>query len=753
MPEERRSGHVDSATRQAAVPDLDTRVIAFARACKSAARAVGLYPPDHPSVAVALEAVARASRSATSAGPLRLGVLPDSLTLDGRNLSREDTAVTELAALLHAHLLGQLTVMESTSSESWRRFLDLLAAQAEQIRERGGLARLWALEGRSGIEVKEIDYSLVLGERLRGDRATWDAIIANCLADEAVEVDDSTLDLLLAILESPNRISDLETAVEHLASGKGIRVPVVLAGLMRSVAELVRTTQPERIDTVMTAMSDAASRLRVDTLLPLFSLRRDRERPELGQFVAALAKRMNSNTSARIVARSIAEGEGASARLAQAFAALVPEHDRRESVLDLAHQELSASPAGQAPAFDGLWATARDLLLSYSDQGWVDESYSDEFGQLESEAVDLDHLNPDPPERVSGWLATISDSGLQALDAQVLEDILALELDPGRRKEFVDLATSKVDELVLCGDFKSAGNLVQAVVDQLDSRDGPDMHRVVEQALGRLLEGQLMRRVARHLAEIDDRTTTEVRRFCKTLGTRAIRPLAEALSIEGHPRARERLVSLLLGFGADGRQAVESLRQSPNPLVRRTAVQLLRELGGAEALPDLEILLDDTEPDVQSDATRAIALLGSSAAFDILTHAMLRGSSQTRRIITGTLWALHDESALPLFEYLLTHLEPRGPMRIIYEKTIQRLAALGGDQAVAPLTRVLLRGEWWAPFRTASIRAAAAEGLARLRIAPAIRALEDTIENGPIGARRAARAALAGIERADYEDD
>ena len=42
-------------------PDLASRVTAFARACKAAARSVALYPGEHPAVATALTAVTAAA--------------------------------------------------------------------------------------------------------------------------------------------------------------------------------------------------------------------------------------------------------------------------------------------------------------------------------------------------------------------------------------------------------------------------------------------------------------------------------------------------------------------------------------------------------------------------------------------------------------------------------------------------------------------------------------------------------------------
>ena len=64
--------------------------------------------------------------------------------------------------------------------------------------------------------------------------------------------------------------------------------------------------------------------------------------------------------------------------------------------------------------------------------------------------------------------------------------------------------------------------------------------------------------------------------------------LADALSVENLAAIRLRLSQLLLGFGAAGRQSVERLKGSSNPAVRRTAFHVLREFGGAEALPEFE---------------------------------------------------------------------------------------------------------------------------------------------------------------------
>ena len=79
---------------------------------------------------------------------------------------------------------------------------------------------------------------------------------------------------------------------------------------------------------------------------------------------------------------------------------------------------------------------------------------------------------------------------------------------------------------------------------------------------------------------------------------------------------------MLLSFGAAGRDYADELRNSANPAVRRTAVELLRAFGGAEALPDLKALLDDAEPAIQRDALRAIVQIGTDEAYAALGEAL-----------------------------------------------------------------------------------------------------------------------------------
>jgi HEAT repeat protein len=238
-----------------------------------------------------------------------------------------------------------------------------------------------------------------------------------------------------------------------------------------------------------------------------------------------------------------------------------------------------------------------------------------------------------------------------------------------------------------------------------------------------------------------------VQAMCVSLGVVLVRPLAETLANEERPRTRERLTSILVAFGAVARKTIERLKASPNAVVRRTAIYLMREFGGSESLPDLTELLDDSEPQVQREAVRAILNIGTDAAYRILREALASGTERSREAIMQSISLVRDERATPLFIYILRHVDHRGPLATVYLRAIESLGALKDAESVAPINEALYKGEWWAPWRTSALRAAAAAALARIGTPEAMTALEEAASSRLRGVRAAARPHLAQRDR------
>ena len=329
---------------------------------------------------------------------------------------------------------------------------------------------------------------------------------------------------------------------------------------------------------------------------------------------------------------------------------------------------------------------AQKLLTSYSDEPFVSDDYGRELSARRTRAIDVEQVSDDPPERISAWLTTVATTALRALDLTLLLDLLRIEENDERWGELMTPVVALLEDLLLVGDFDAALSLVGRAVreaaggESTAAASADDRHR---HARRRPDDAHIVT----HLATIDDAQFERVKAMCLSLGEVLVRPLAEALSVEERARPRERLTAILLAFGAVGRRTVERLKSSPNAAVRRTAIYLMREFGGSDALPDLTELLDDNEPQVQREAVRAILNIGTDQAYQVLEQALASGTARSRDAIMQSVSGMRDERATPLFAYILGHIDHRGALAPVYLRAIESLGALRDPEAVAPLKR------------------------------------------------------------------
>ena len=238
--------------------------------------------------------------------------------------------------------------------------------------------------------------------------------------------------------------------------------------------------------------------------------------------------------------------------------------------------------------------------------------------------------------------------------------------------------------------------------------------------------------------------------MCVSLGEVLVRPLAEALSVEERGRTRERLTAILIAFGAVGRRTIERLKNSPNAAVRRTAIHLMRQFGGVDSLPDLTDLLNDSDSMIQREAVRAILNIGTEKAYRVLEEALATGTERSRDAIMLAISMQRDERATPLFAYILRHIDHRAPHGRSTCAPSNRSARCATPRASRRSWRRCGKGEWWAPRRTAALRAASAAALARIGTPEAFGALE-TAADGSRRVRAVARPFLENRGRAEEE--
>ena len=731
-----------SAEQSAALAD-------FARACKAAARAVSLYPGAHPAIAGSLGRLAASAKALTGSGDARIVVQPTGLLLGDRAPSRPDPSVGELAEIFHSRLIGSLRIHAGAEPEDWRRLLLLLASSTDELLADGGIAKAWAATGLGHFDIEEIDYAEVLKERAEGENASWDRVLAYCLKGEAVTLDEGVITMLLGALEGSEQFGGLLDRLQDKAESDGTSVPArvgALLQLLKAALAAVEARQSSSRAQVLGTVAEASAHLTPDMMLGLAA---ERESPDSdnAQIAREVLERMPDASVASFVARSVVSEQGASARLAQAFEALVPDEPRRGPLLDLAHDEAKATELGQDPRFDMLWMGARTMLTTYSDEGFVSSDYARELTAARTQSVEVERLSDDPPERIAAWLASVNERSIRDLDLDLTLDLLRIESEPASWESVAALAAADIERRALGGDFEGAQRLADGVA-AADSEDRAPLRSSAARVFARLAGGPFARHAASQLRKATEADVAALSHLCSTIGPAIVRPLAETLATEDHVHTIRRLRELLLSFGVAGRQAVEPLKNAQNPAVRRTAIDLLRVFGGNEALLELTAMLGDADPHVQQDSIRAIVQIGTPEAYAALER-VCGTNEEARDTVVRELVSLRDPKTIPPLCFVLTTTEPKGAVVALHEAIIEALAGLrASSDSTAALRTALYRGAWWAPVRTARLRQAAAKGLRRLGSEEAKAALEEAVQTGSRGVRKVAGAELASMSSA-----
>jgi hypothetical protein len=729
------------ADRAVLPPDAAARLAEFARTCKAAARAVSLYPPGHPAIVTALARIAESTAALTRNGPFTLQVHAQELLAGDASMPKPDAAVTELAALLHRHLIGRLTLNAGADAGSWRTLLLLLARAPEEVRADGGIAHLWETAGGPSIEITEVDYAEVLRERT-GPQGSIASIIAAAVSGGGA-IQDEALDALLDAAALPaaadavmKQFEDATTAPQQ-APGQ----TAALLTFVRSLVAQVSRRGPEQLSSVFTALGHAARRLSVDAMNALLA---GRTTPEaiVGSVnvVSGVVEHMSDESIAGFIADSIRAERGASERLAHAFQALVPEYDRQRRLLALAREEVAESELGSNPQhLAELWQRVEGMMTSYSDARYVSAEYARDLSMARTQPVDVERTHDDPPERIAAWLTTVNDTALRTLDNHLLRDLLRIETDPLRWRDVGETVVGHADDLIRVGYFDQALELIHMLMEEGARVAERAPHATA--AIERFGRGSLMKHLPGYLRTADADAFEKLKSLCHTIGSPVIVPLAEGLAAEQDARSRRRLRDILIGFGPKGAESVRPLMNAANWEVRRTAVFLLREYGGASALKDLVPLLTDAEPLVRREAVQGLILNGSREASAILLAAILDNKGGARGLVLQEVLAMRDERAAPLFAHALRELEPN-QMPELYTAAIEVLGSVATADSVDALKATLAKGPWWAPFANRRRWSAAVDSLRRIGSPAALAALRDAAERGPSSVRAAARVAL-----------
>ena len=449
--------------------------------------------------------------------------------------------------------------------------------------------------------------------------------------------------------------------------------------------------------------------------------RRQAANPEEADLVSSVADRMTDQAIASFMARAVAADRRGTERLAQALEALAPAHDRKSRVVDLAKAEALQGELGADAGFESMWEDVANTVMSdtlVSNLTNVSDEYGRELSAARKQAIEVERVSDDPPERVQAWVTTVTEPAVAQLDLRCSSTCFGSRdrrAGSGNRSRHRERPRPNVARSPVTSRARMRCSRRWS---RETKTDGRPASRASATRTWTVWERARSHGTSRSLPKRHDSEVDRFNQLCQILG--AERGPAAGRSAGGEKRTAARFggcATLLLGFGAAGRRSVEQLKNSPNPAVRRTAITCCACSAATRRCPSWRRC--STMPTRRCSASRSAPSCRSAPtdAYAVLQRALARVRSTPRDTVLRSWSACATTRPCRCFCYVLKH--SAAARQAGRASTSQIIEALGDAERApgvdAHVARCSYRGEWWAPFRTAALRQAAAAALRRHR--------------------------------------
>jgi HEAT repeat protein len=733
-------------------PEVSRSVSALARTLVAAARSWALYPPEHPAVHSSLDRL-RAAIAETGAGQVcAFGVTPDTLLVAGIEVGgRGSGSAAEAARWLHDRDVLQLTFAGEVTIPALERLLGMLSEDPRIIRERGGPARVWALEGDAAIGLRQIDFTQVFEDRAGADPVrrkddVWRSLVRGIL-DRHKPTGEAAQARLLAISSDVTAIGELANDViapHHSMDGSPMLTSQAAAvvAAYHHLAGIVDVLSPERRSEVVHNLVTATASLNPHLVIQMLSsdghdgARAGAGERDSGGIVTEILGAMDDHRVAQLLATTLAIEGQASARLATVFNTIATDDDRKMRVMSLTRRMLSETDFGRRDAFQNLWSAMESLLLTYNERPFVSASYRTGLDQIGARA---EQMASEVPAEFRELLETLGQDNVRRLSVRLLIDLLTLEKDPARAPELARDVAALSEDLLLAGDYESALAVVTALRDQ-----AADPASIACKGSRVALDGVVGTAAFVETAEIlGDMTEAEAAvflDFCARIGPASIDGLKVHLEPEAPSVGRARATAVIRQFGARAIGRLTSLAGSGKWAAQRNAAELLGEIGAAEAVPVLQPLLRGQDPRVTTAAVRALASINDPAAARAVHTALRAATGDQRRAVVDALVAQRDPRVVPVLVRIVEESDPFSDDHAIVLETLDALARVGDDQAVPALAILMRRKKFLARKKTRVLKERSLAALRGIQTAAAAGAIHEAARTGDRVLRRLAQA-------------
>jgi hypothetical protein len=604
----------------------------------------GLYQPGHPFLAERVKSVhtALASRIAREPGNiLLLGIARDRVLYRDLFLGQGNPLVVHFAETLYLRQVATLGFDGEAAPEGLLAFFRSLQASKSGKSDESPEAFLQR-ERVPGISLYPYNYKEVLSRRIvnpedgvdlsgHGDMLWRMLLTANVAGGEGekkvVEGLSGSPELIPAILRRARVLAEKGSGASgaHAAAEEEAVSPEVLRRMFHRLGETLRVLPEERKKKVLHFLDEGLGNLEDGA-------EEDAGDPALSlplSFARSLATDYTDDEFLDLLGTLLSAEEKGGERLRKIFEIIAADRDVHGSLLPRLNERARESLRAKEYYSVKTWEAVEKLLLSRSEDAYLEEDHSRLMEVLSSDAAPkAAAATARPPDRAI--LASFEEAARHRQGILVMLELLAREKTEAEFLDLLEEIRKFLPNLISRKEFALLETVLRALSSLREKAPGKCPEAVLqvfrEVDFGHIVDLYLSREVC-----LEDAARIPV--FIAAFGEEAIHAVLDRLLMEQEANRRKLLLSLAARMGVAAGPAILERLFDPRWYFVRNLCILLGEIGYRDAAQGLVRALDHSDPRVKKEAILALGKLkltetASSLGKILLAETILSSSRE-----------------------------------------------------------------------------------------------------------------------------
>lgn len=737
-----------SAPADAAAEGVETEpgLVGALRDLAYAVRALQLYPPSSPVVSQAVQRAHENLSPFLATGRLSLAILPETIRIGGEDAGGGNRTLRSLAERLHQRGVAHLHLDASLASSSLQHLAEMLATDADTLKEQGGISALCKrrqLEGLA-VDMLQLDKLYEDEEDVESDpeAAVWEQILGGysdkqdlsqidweSLADDPEQLADF-LSWLLDDESPPPGISEMSrlqvvravcervgAAAAELGADRVEAVAKVVGGFYDTLDKEVWIDvlgQPLNVTGGGTASADGLS-LGPDLDDDERKIRTAATELGAGDLAHSIGAALNREQVEDLLVYALTSREAASPRIFGLFHRLMEarsERDLMEQAIREAVERQTKSEAGRK-TFEELWPRLTDALQGENIDDYVSTTYRAQMEQLLADAPPTSLWDT---ERITPRMRELQPGYLMQRKAKVILEILSAGTGDDDYVALVAELERSLPELIVDGQYIAAEEILGVLATDLIPSNGrsDEQREAARDVLIRFCNEHTLREVVRNLAGKHSTQIDAATRIFSSLGPMAVAALLEALSHEESRPIRVHLVGMLAAIGDQALPEIRKHLRDKRWFFVRNLVWIIGEIGEPRFIPHLGIIVKHPDVRVRREAVRSMAKLRNEATSKVLLSAVDDTDLEVQLLAIRGLGTAEAHDGVPRLRELLRLPNRTGNNTEVIRAAAISLGRIGASKALPDL-KTLARRPWLFRDRRIAVYEAAEWAVATLQ--------------------------------------